>query len=55
MEWDTDLNRAVDEKGIRKQFWTTIFVFIPFTLPIAVFPSMIPSSTRDDNIPFVAV
>lgn len=30
-------------------------VFIPFTLPIVVFPSTVPSSTRGDNIPFVAV
>lgn len=28
VEWDTDLNRAVDEKGTRKQVWVSA-VFIP--------------------------
>lgn len=39
VEWDTDLNRAVDEKGTRKQLGA---VFIPLTLPVVVFPPTVP-------------
>lgn len=33
MEWDTDLNRAVDEKGIGQRFWTSVLFSSPLLCP----------------------